>query len=421
MTPLLHFFQYHNAVPVALGILILGGTGVFAATNPEAIYSQQHEVLTVDNTYLVGKDLSSYSPRAVITAVTEDENDYFVEYEFHTIDVDEYVWKDVIKKVTMQVSKTDLGEYRDLGLYVTQQLRQVIEREASRLSKTQENARSAVTQLTVATSYGGLIGKFLDDSTETLPGYTPVVQPQVAAAAAVFGPADGSGNGSTSNEAGSTSASGLKIGLQLLGNNPARIPLGASYADLGAVLVDPYQTNAGVYMRINGVEKATWTGIDTSTTTAHSIEYSATDPGGAVITVRRIVLVGDAANPGGEVSEAGNVRPAAPPQVESENVNVESPAGEGGSTNEEASSDTISATSTPAQEEVQEEQGDEIGGMNEEASNESGGNEGGSTESGMGSTNTEAGSTEIEIPATTTEPVATESEQVQQATTTPEN
>ncbi len=405
---LLEFIQYHNAVPVALGIIVLGGGGVFAATNPEAIYSATEEVLTVDNTYLVGKDLTGYSPRAVITAVLEDEENYNVEYEFHTIDVEGYVWRDVVKKETMQVSKVDLGQYRDLGLYVTQQLRQVIEREAARLTKTQENARSAVTQLTVATTYGGLIGKFLDESTEVLPGYTPVVAPaQTAAVAAVFGPAEG-GEGGTNHEGGSTSASGLKIGLQLLGNNPARIPVGTQYADLGAVLVDPYNTNVGVYLSINGEEKANWTGIDTSTTTAHTIEYRATDPSGAVITVRRIVLVGDAANPGGEVSEAGNVRPVVQTNNNQDTTtNNEQTTDAQDEVSGTPSSETEASTSTPAV--AEEEQAEEA------------------TEGEAGTTESEVGSAEnVETPtetATTTAGTSsdTHSDKAEQATTTPEN
>ena len=49
----LNFIQYHNAVPIALGIVVLGAGGAYAATNPESIYSATQTVISIDNTYLV--------------------------------------------------------------------------------------------------------------------------------------------------------------------------------------------------------------------------------------------------------------------------------------------------------------------------------------------------------------------------------
>src|SRR3989344_4510311 len=157
MSRLLHFLRYDNAVPIALGILFLGATGVFAATDPEAIYSAQEHVLSVDNTYLARKDLAAWTPRAEITGVTEDAENYYVAYRFTTIDNHDYVWQDVVKDETMTVSKADLGQYRDLGIYVTEQLRQKIGREFERLRETQAREKKNVTEKMVATAYSGLI------------------------------------------------------------------------------------------------------------------------------------------------------------------------------------------------------------------------------------------------------------------------
>ena len=68
MKNLLHFLQYHNAIPITLGIIFLGAGATFAATNPEAIYSSTQEVVAVDNTYIVDKDLSTYTPRVPKTS-----------------------------------------------------------------------------------------------------------------------------------------------------------------------------------------------------------------------------------------------------------------------------------------------------------------------------------------------------------------
>ena len=288
MKNLLHFLQYHNAIPITLGIIFLGAGATFAATNPEAIYSSTQEVVAVDNTYIVDKDLS-------------------------TIDLGvDSVWKDLVKNETMTVSKADLGEYRDLGVYVTQQLKQNVERELARLRETQGIEKRNVSQKVVATIYGGLVGKFLDDKTETLPGYTPVVLPPAGPVASADPSAAGGGGSNAPSSSGSPSSGGSsgKIGLQLLGNNPARISVGTSYIDLGAVLIDPYNTNVGVYAFLDGRETSS-PALDTSTTTSYRIEYRATEPGGSTIVVRRIVLVGNAPDPGGEISAAGNVNPPA--------------------------------------------------------------------------------------------------------------
>lgn len=178
MRNFLHFLQYHNAVPIALGIVILGGGATFAATNPQAIYRQTQTPVSVDNTYIANKDLSAYTSRVQIVAVTEDPDTYYVEYDFSTIDVQDYVWRDVTKRITLTVSKEALGE-QNLAVYVTEQLNQNLDHESERLVESQIIARRNVSQKQVATAYGGLVGAFLDDTTETLPGYTPPAEPLV--------------------------------------------------------------------------------------------------------------------------------------------------------------------------------------------------------------------------------------------------
>lgn len=309
-----NFLQYHNAVPIALGILILGGGGAFAATDPQAIYSQTQKIVSVDNSYLVNKDLGAYSPQVRINTVTEDADNYYVDYTLKTIDVQTYAWQDVVKEETMTVSKIDLGQYRDLGVYVTQQLRQIVDREKQRLAETQDIEKRKVTPAVVATIYGGLVGQFLDDTTETLPGYTPVVTaPSQSIAGSFSGPAEAAAAaGASEGSTGAAGGSGVQVGLQVLGNNPAHIALGDSYVDLGVALIDPLQTNVGVHTFLDGVETVS-PSIDTSTTTSYTIEYRVTDLLGNSILARRIVLVGGATDPGTEINESGNVTPAAPP------------------------------------------------------------------------------------------------------------
>jgi hypothetical protein len=302
--PLLHFIKYNNAVPIAISLVLLGAGGTFAATDPSAIYSAQQQVVSVDNTYIANVDLSTYSPKAQITSVTEDADNYYIAYTFYTIDVKDSVWQNVADDETMQIPKASLGKYDDLGLNVTNQLKQIVEREMLRLRQTQDEARQNISSKVVATTYGGLVGKFLDDKTETLPGYVPVVAPappqtQTAAAAS-------SAQSGNSNVGGNAAGGSSLLSLQLLGDNPANVELHASYIDLGVVLQDPSAPNLGYHAFVDGAPEDN-PSIDTSVAGAHTIEYRATDQNGAVVVVRRVVLVGGAPDPGGEISSAGDI------------------------------------------------------------------------------------------------------------------
>lgn len=306
--PIGKFLAYHNAVPIAISFALLGAGGVFAATNPDAIYSSSQQVLSVDNTYIANKDFSSWTPEAQIVDVTEDTDNYYVTYKLTTIDVVNSVWKDVVENKSMTVSKAVLGEYRDLGLYVTEQIKQVVDAELARLKETQTIERRQVSQKTVATVYGGLIGKMLDTSTETLPGYTPVVTPppqevQTASVAA-------SGSSQQSPTSSNTSA-GAPI-IQVLGKNPAVIPTGTNYADLGAVVSDDKDQNLGIHIFLGGKE-VTNVSLDTSISSEQKIAYRATDTDGHTTEVYRLVIVYDKSQPAPEVTP---IPPMTVPQVQ---------------------------------------------------------------------------------------------------------
>ncbi len=280
MRNIMQFIQYHNAVPIALSIVLLGAGGAFAASNPDAVYSESQKVVAVDNTYLVSKDLTTYSPRTVITSVLEDNENYFVSYTVQTIDLDAYAWKDIQRNETMQVSKAELGAYRDLGTYVTEKMSNIIDRELMRLRETQATERSHVSQMVVATEYGGIIGKFLDSSTEQIPGYTPIVQPEPHQEFVEVSPPSmeqPSVNVSQAGAAGAAvpapSATTNEPKLSLLGNNPAEVPLGATYSDLGAIITStPNNYAIHVYFEGSEVQQVS---LDTSKAGEYDITYRA--------------------------------------------------------------------------------------------------------------------------------------------------
>ncbi|TSC87252.1 MAG: hypothetical protein G01um10148_357 [Parcubacteria group bacterium Gr01-1014_8] len=291
MQRLLHFLSYNNAVPIAVSIVFLGGTATFAATNPEAIFDSEQSVLSIDNTYIANKDLSGYTPTIEILGVTEDSEKYYVSYRLTTIDVVDAMWRDVTENGVLEVAKPVLGQYGDLGLYATEQFKQLVDHEIAYLKEVQEIERKQVTPKIVATSYSGLVGKLLDDKTETLPGYTPVVTPPPIVVENVSAP-------DTSGQVAGASTSAVPTlsmpVIQILGPNPHEIPVGANFADLGVVVSDDSGYIPTVKTFVDGTlyERSPVT-VDTSKPREWHIRYEATDTDGNIATAERLVIVKD--------------------------------------------------------------------------------------------------------------------------------
>ncbi|MCX6819744.1 MAG: DUF5011 domain-containing protein [Candidatus Adlerbacteria bacterium] len=289
------FVKYNNAVPVIISLLVLSAGSAFAASPAirsdvaAGVLSSETKVLSVDNTYLVGKNLDSYTPRITITGVSEDNDFYYVNYSLNTIDIKDSVWQDITKGESMKVQKEALNG-KDLGVYVTHELVQRVGREMELLRETQQIEKAQVSQKIVATAYGGLIGKFLDDTTETLPGYVPVVDETVSAAPS----SSGDNSSSPSSDAPplpQTQSGGTSPTVQILGNNPARLAIGDSYIDLGAVATDSVGHELGYTIFLDGV-RVQEIRLDTKTYGVHTITYITTATGGSTAEATRSVVVG---------------------------------------------------------------------------------------------------------------------------------
>ncbi|MEX0933680.1 MAG: immunoglobulin-like domain-containing protein, partial [Candidatus Paceibacterota bacterium] len=92
---------------------------------------------------------------------------------------------------------------------------------------------------------------------------------------------------------GSTTPSGAPV-IDINGNNPAYLDIGADYSDLGATITDDKDDNLGYTTFVNGVEvlPGEVPYIDTSTTSEHSIIYSVIDTDGNSASAERLVYVG---------------------------------------------------------------------------------------------------------------------------------
>ncbi|MES2202705.1 MAG: hypothetical protein V4474_00005 [Patescibacteria group bacterium] len=82
--------------------------------------------------------------------------------------------------------------------------------------------------------------------------------------------------------------------IEINGNNPAYVPLHASYSDLGAIITGPTDAdrNLGISLLLDGVAVPSIY-IDTATTSEYWVTYRATNQGGFVGEARRKVVVYD--------------------------------------------------------------------------------------------------------------------------------
>jgi hypothetical protein len=82
--------------------------------------------------------------------------------------------------------------------------------------------------------------------------------------------------------------------IEILGNNPASIEVGQTYADLGATVTDDIDTNLALITMVDGVEVPA-VSIDTSVPGEHIVTYRVTDSGNNITEVTRTVSVVDPA------------------------------------------------------------------------------------------------------------------------------
>jgi len=349
---LTHILAYHNIVPIGFMALFLS-FGITLAASPDArgsIVSKNISARSVDNSYILSKDLEAFNPQLGIISIQEDESFYYVSYFYNTISIQDYVWKEGVIENTLSVSKQALGG-GDLGEYVAKELREVLDSKYSYLKEVQKIERqNGLSNKVVSTTYSGLIGKFIKSSEEEFEGYVSVVKKddkivltsaelerreQEAAGIAVQKEVDAqvseqvaavaaasvsrqeveriiearisellaqSATQTTPSAEISTTNTNLDIAsptdttpptLTINGNNPAEIEIGVSYSDMGVVVTDNVDENLGYRVFVDGVLVPSIS-LDTSTTTTYTIEYNAIDNVGNTATTTREVIVGNA-------------------------------------------------------------------------------------------------------------------------------
>jgi hypothetical protein len=181
MEKFIHFLKYHNAVPIILGVILLGAASSFASEGVRnAVIGQKVESVTgIDNTQLLAADLDNFDFALKIQNITQDSNNYYVDYVFRTLAIKDNVWQEAAKQNTLTVDIKSM-EGKDLGLYAQNQLAQVVDWESNFLKKVQtEEKGKGLSKLTASVDYTGLIGLVLDARDKILPGYRPVISEEI--------------------------------------------------------------------------------------------------------------------------------------------------------------------------------------------------------------------------------------------------
>ncbi len=176
----LDFAKYHNGFVIGLILVFSGGAAIFAADPGarEAVLGKEIVSQTgVDNSAILAADLDDFDFEIKINEVAEDENSYYVDYSFRTLEIQDNIWQAAQRRSSMTIDKLSLAG-KDLGLYVQEQLVQVAQNEQNYLKQVQAaETKKGPTQIARAAEYTGLIGLVLDAKNAILPGYDPVVKP----------------------------------------------------------------------------------------------------------------------------------------------------------------------------------------------------------------------------------------------------
>ena len=176
-----HFLKYNNTVPLVFGVLFLGAGATFAAAPAarEAVLDSEAVVTEVDNSYLLETTINDSTVTITIGSVTENDEEYYIEYQLGTMEVRDGVWQPVTRTKTLKVNKESVVG-RDLGLYAEEEIAEVHAAEIRLLKETQASERRAgLTPKVVTTQYSGLVGQFFDPSQEVFPQYDPIIPADV--------------------------------------------------------------------------------------------------------------------------------------------------------------------------------------------------------------------------------------------------
>jgi len=174
------FVKYHNAFSIGLVLVFLITASAFADEEIRNTLLGEEIVIEkqgIDNTVILSADLDNFDFQLQITGVSEDTQNYYIDYSYNSLAIKDDIWQEVTREETLTVSKKALAG-RDLGLYVTEELGETADCELAYLKEVQTaEKQKGKTEIVETTDYTGLIGLVLDIKNKILPGYEPVIEP----------------------------------------------------------------------------------------------------------------------------------------------------------------------------------------------------------------------------------------------------
>lgn len=178
MQKVINFIRYHNsfAIGVALIFVVMGGAFASETVRNAVIGEEIVMEQGIDNSQILAADLDNFDLALQIQSVSEDEENYYIDYTYRTLVILDNRWQEVLKEETLTVSKETLGD-RDLGFYVAEELGEVANYQLSYLKEVQEIEREkGLQKVMTSVKYTGLKGLVLDIKNKVLPGYEPIVE-----------------------------------------------------------------------------------------------------------------------------------------------------------------------------------------------------------------------------------------------------
>ncbi len=176
-TKILNFIKYNNAFTIILGVCFLS-FGISFAASPavrDSVYSSSETVVSVDNSSIISADLDSFDFNLKINNVAEDDKNYYADYSYQTMVIEDGFWKNKTIEKTLKESKEALNG-KDFGLYAAKELGDDMNYELSYLKRVQKlETGKGESHKVVTVTYSGLIGKLLNPKEKVIEGYNPVI------------------------------------------------------------------------------------------------------------------------------------------------------------------------------------------------------------------------------------------------------
>ena len=114
------FIKYNTFTAIIIAVAFVAVASAVASNEDikkNVIGEEIVETQGVDNTLLLATDLEEFDLEMKITDVFQDDENYYVDYQFNTLGIQDNVWQEIFNQGQLVVSIESL-EVGDLWLYV---------------------------------------------------------------------------------------------------------------------------------------------------------------------------------------------------------------------------------------------------------------------------------------------------------------